>query len=91
MTLLEDLWYGNISPVERPLDKSSASYQLHLRVLELEDRLTETFSPDQNARFLTYEAAESENASAREAEAFCIGFRLATQLLLNAMQPFIET
>ena len=90
MTLLEDLWYGNLSPAERPLDRSSASYQLQRRVLELEDQLTETFSPDQHTQFLAYEAAESENASAREAEAFCTGFRLATQLLLHGIQPFTE-
>ena len=45
-----------------------------------------TFSPEQKALFFNYEAAESAKASALEAEAFSIGFRLAVQLLLAGMQ-----
>ena len=89
MTLLEDLWYGNLSPIERPLDKSGVSYQLQLRAGDAEDRLFETLSPEQKTLFLHYEDAETAKASAMEAEAFCVGFRLAVQLLTESMQPLI--
>ena len=87
MTLLEDFWYGNLSPSERPPDQSSSSYLLQRQALDAEERLMNTFSPEQKVLFLGYEAAESAKASALEAEAFSTGFRLAVQLLLAGMQP----
>ena len=87
MTLLEDFWYGNLSPSEQPPDKNSPSHLLQHQALDAEKRLMNTFSPEQKALFLRYEAAESAKASALEAEAFSTGFRLAVQLLLAGMQP----
>jgi len=86
MTLLEDFWYGNLSPSERPLDKNSPSYLLQHRALDAEERLRKTFSKEQEALFFDYENAESAKASALEAEAFSIGFQLAVQLLLAGIQ-----
>ena len=87
MTLLEDFWYGNLAPADRPPDQSSSSYLLQRQALDAEERLMNTFSPEQKVLFLGYEAAESAKASALAAEAFSTGFRLAVQLLLAGMQP----
>lgn len=86
MTLLEDFWCGNLSPSERPPDKNSPSHLLQRQAMDVEKRLMNTFSPEQKALFFDYEAAETAKASALEAEAFSIGFRLAVQLLLAGMQ-----
>ena len=86
MTLLEDFWYGNLSPSERPPDKSSPSHLLQRQALDAEERLMNTFSAEQKPLFFDYESAESAKASALEAEAFSTGFRLAVQLLRTGLQ-----
>ena len=87
MTLLEDFWYGNLAPADRPPDKNSPSYLLQRQALDAEERLMNTFSAEQKPLFFDYESAEAAKASALEAEAFSTGFRLAVQLLLAGMQP----
>lgn len=86
MTLLEDFWYGNLTPADRPPDKNSPSYLLQRQALDAEERLMNTFSAEQKTLFFDYAHAESAKASALEAEAFSTGFRLAVQLLLAGMQ-----
>lgn len=84
MSILEDLWYGNLRPCDEPHPQDSAARLLQTQVSELEDALCETFTEEQTKRFLDYEKALWNLCSASETLAFVRGFRLGMQLLLDA-------
>ena len=44
MSILEDLWYGNLRPCDEPHPQDSAARLLQTQVSELEDALCETFT-----------------------------------------------
>ena len=84
MSILEDLWYGNLRPGDEPHPKDSAARLLQTQVSELEDALCKTFTEEQIKRFLDYEKALWDLCSASETLAFVRGFRLGTKFLLEA-------
>ena len=86
MTLLEDLWYGNLSPADRRLERGSLAVVLQNQAADAEHRLTQTLSQEQKQLFLAYESTQSHISATWEADAFARGFRLAVRLLSEALQ-----
>ena len=81
MTALENLWYGNVRPVEQFVE-GNAEYKslLHL-VANNREKLEATLSPEQAELFEKYYTAVNEMNSVSEASAFKYGFNLAIGLL----------
>lgn len=82
MTILQELWYGNIRPNE---DKIITDEEK--RLVELIARHHETLSSslknDDVDVFEKYVDCFTEYASLIEAQAFEIGFKLATSILMD--------
>lgn len=79
-SILEELWYGNISPHESiPVDKQLLSLMGRNR-----EKLEETLTEKQEALLEKYDEALNEMHSCAEIEAFSYGFRLAAQLMTEA-------
>ncbi len=80
MTTLENLWYGNIRPVEEFLADNKEYKELLRIVAKNRGKLEVTLSAEQAELFEKYYTATNEMNSVSEAEAFKYGFYLATRL-----------
>ena len=81
MTILENLWYGNIHPVEQFVE-GNAEYRNLLRLVgNNREKLEATLSPEQAELFEKYCTAVNEMNSVSETAAFKYGFTLAMDLL----------
>lgn len=83
MTTLENLWYGNIRPVEQFVE-GNAEYKSLLRLVgNNREKLEATLTPEQAELFEKYYSAVNEMDSITEAAAFTYGFTLAVGLLID--------
>lgn len=84
MTILENLWYGNIRPVEEFVDGNTEYRNLLRLVGSNREKLEATLSPEQAELFEKYYTAVNEMISVSESEAFKYGFYLAIELLVKS-------
>lgn len=84
MTLLENLWYGNIDPHEAILTDSKRYKHLLSLMGRNRDELSETLTEKQSEALEKYDEAVNEMHSLAEVEAFSYGFRLGVQLMIEA-------
>lgn len=84
MTLLENLWYGNIDPHEEILTESKRYKHLLSLMGRNRDELGETLTEKQSETLEKYDSAVNEMHSLSEVEAFSYGFRLGVKLMIEA-------
>ena len=90
MTILENLWYGNIHPVEEFLE-GNKEYKNLLRIAAKElERLRASLSPEQAELFEKYDSAVKEINATAEIKAFSCGFRLGVKLMIEAGVPLAK-
>ncbi|MBQ7670037.1 MAG: hypothetical protein IJS45_04880 [Clostridia bacterium] len=81
MTILENLWYGNIRPVEQFVE-GNAEYRSLLRLVgNNREKLEATLSHEQAELFEKFYTAVNEMHSTAEVAAFSSGFRLGAHLM----------
>ena len=81
MTTLENLWYGNIRPVEQFVE-GNAEYRNLLRLVgNNREKLEATLTPEQAELFEKFYTAVNEMNSTAEVQAFSYGFRLGACLM----------
>lgn len=73
MTLLEDLWYGNVNPHEAILTENRRYKHLLSLMGRNRDELSETLTDKQLETLEKYEEAMNEMNSVAEIEAFYCG------------------
>ena len=83
MTLLEDLWYGNIDPHEAILTDSKRYKHLLSLMARNRDELNETLTEKQAETFEKYDEAVNEMHSLAEVEAFSYGLRFGVRLMIE--------
>ena len=83
MTVLEDLWYGNIHPVENYIE-GNMEYKNQLSLVS-KNRVTleNELSQKQLDLFEKYNASENKNNAISETAALKYGFTLAVALLFE--------
>ena len=86
MTTLEDLWYGNIRPVEQFVEGNTEYKDLLRLVGNNREKLESTLNPEQAELFEKFYTATNEMNSVSEATAFKYGFNLAVCLLIESAQ-----
>ncbi len=86
MTILEDLYYGNVSPCEREMIKGSPLERANRLIIQNEERLAPTLSKQQKELFDRVKESHSELLSVSEREAFVTGYILATRIMVEVMQ-----
>ena len=83
--IIEELYYGNICPMDRKIVKGGEySHLLHL-LTRNEDNLSETLTQAQQETFVKYKDCVSEINEANEVTSFAIGFKLGIRLAVEAM------
>lgn len=85
MTLLEDLWYGNVDPHESILTDSKRYKHLLSLMGRNRDELSDTLIEKQSETLEKYDEAVNEMHSLAEVEAFSYGFRLGVRLMIEAV------
>ena len=86
MTTLENLWYGNIRPVEQFVEGNAEYKSLLCLVGKNREKLEATLNPEQTELFEKYYTAANEMNSVSETAAFKFGFNLAVWLLIESTQ-----
>lgn len=87
MTLLEDLWYGNVNPHEAILTVNRRYNHLLSLMSRNRDELAETLTDKQLEPLEKYDEAMNELHSLAEVEAFSYGFWLGVKLMIEAGVP----
>ena len=83
MTVLEDLWYGNVDPHETVLTTNKRYKHLLSLMGRNRDELSETLTDKQTEMLAKYDDAINEMHSVAEVEAFSFGFRLGIRLMIE--------
>ncbi len=86
MTVLENLYNGNIEPTDSESLKNNIRYKEGLRFVgRLQEELSATLNKEQKELFEKYITAENELSIVINEETFKTGYRLATQIMIECM------
>lgn len=85
MSILHELWYGNIYPSERPIKKDSEYAQALHKVADEKDRLLPSLSSELQKGIEKLLDVQMEAAVIAERDAFVMGFRLAVQIMVDGL------
>ena len=83
--IIEELYYGNICPMDRKIVKGGEYSQLLHLLTRNDEKLTETLTREQQETFLKYKDCASEINEANEVASFAVGFKLGIRLAVEAM------
>ena len=86
MTILEDLWYGNVRPTERSIVRGSKLDNLMRLICQNEDDLMQGLTEKQKESFDKFKDCQSEITDYLEIEAFTSGFTIAVKLMVEVMK-----
>ena len=86
MAILEDLYYGNVSPCDRDVRRGSKVDKLQTLVCQYEVELNETLTQKQKETLEKFKDCTSELSCITEREAFSAGFILATRIMAEVLQ-----
>lgn len=85
MNILEDLWFGNIAPWERPFKKDGAYAELLSLVIRHQEDLLSRLNDKEKEIFEKYTDCTSEMHDLTEREAFVKGFTIDAQIIIEVM------
>lgn len=85
-TTLEDLYFGNISPHERYIQRGTRVDKLVKLICKNEEELNTSLTEKQKESFEKFKDCTNELSCITEGEAFSAGFILATRLMAEVMQ-----
>ena len=86
--ILEDLYYGNLSPSQRTVRPGSRVQKLAQKQSNLESKLTESFTEEQREIFEQYLSVSAELLDANCLDSFITGFRLGARF---TQETFVGT
>lgn len=86
MSILENLWYGNVKPSERKMSSTSEQYELVKLIARHEETLLPMLSDEVRETYEKLWECKSELSSLNELEAFISGFSLGAQIMLEVME-----
>ena len=91
MTILEDLWYGNVRPTERSIIRGGRLDNLMKLICQNEDDLMSGLTDKQKESFDKFKDCQSEITDYLETEAFTQGFTIATKFMVEVMATALNT
>ena len=85
MKILEELWYGNVTPGERSVKKGSHAWNPGRLILQNEEELTPLLSEKAKEVLEKQRDNQSELNDLNECSALVCGFRLGARIMLEAL------
>lgn len=86
MKLLEELWYGNVTPGELDTPRGSRLHTLGALILRNEEELMPLLSDKAKEVYEKLRDNQSELSSLNECEVFVQGFSLGAKIMLEVME-----
>ena len=86
MSILEELWYGNIEPAEYDIAPSKEYKDLLQQISRNEDKLLATMTDTQKELFTKYADCVREYQTMAENLLFQNSFRLGARIMLEVMR-----
>ena len=84
-SIIEELYYGNISPTDRDVVKGGAYSHILQLLTRNEEALMETLTQTQQETFEKFKDCASELGDKNEMMSFVLGFKLGMRLAVEAM------
>ena len=85
MKILEELWYGNVTPSERSVEKGSCLWNLGRLILQNEEELAPLLSEKATEVLEKLRDNQPELNDFNECEVFVCGFRLGARIMLEVL------
>ena len=86
MNILEELWYGNISPMEVSHIEGKPDYKEAMKLVNRNtERLKEKLAKEQIDLLLRYSESRNELSNITELDAFKTGFKLGAGLVIETI------
>lgn len=85
MKILEELWYGNVAPCERSVEKGSRMWRLGRLIQQNEEELAPLLSEKAKEVLEKLRDNQSEMNDVNECEVFVCGFRLGARIMLEIL------
>ena len=89
VSILENIYYGNIDPHEHSISGGDKD-ELIENVVQLETELRAALTEQQKTLLEQFEKADAEISDKHELQAFTNGFRLAARLMMEVYEPTPE-
>lgn len=89
MSIIEDLWYGNISPCERDIKRSSKYADALERIVQLEADLHARLNDEEKEILEKFVNCTNEMCCISERDMFVQGFMLGAKLIIEVMSSEI--
>ena len=90
MNIIEELWYGNISPCERDFKKGSKYSELLGYIVRHEEDLQKRLNDEEKEILEKFTECTKEMYGSAEREAFARGFVLGARIIIEVMNTEIE-
>ena len=90
MNIIEELWYGNISPCERNFKKGSKYSELLGYIVRHEEDLKKRLNDEEIEILEKFTECTNEMYGISEREAFVRGFTLGARIVIEVMNSEIE-
>ena len=86
MKVLEEFWYGNINPMERPF-QSQRKFDKAFRMLtKNEEKLLESLNEQEKELFDKFKACYDEMIQVTECQTFIKGFKLGARFVMACIE-----
>ena len=86
MHILEELWYGNIQPMEVSHIETDVEYKKALQLVNSNyERLTEGLTEKQKELLMRYAESRNEFSNITELDAFKTGFKIGAGLVVEVL------
>lgn len=85
MKILEELWYGNVTPGERSVEKADRLWNLGKLILQNEEELAPLLSEKAKEVLEKLRDNQSELNDLNECEVFACGFQLGARIMLEVL------
>ena len=90
MNIIEELWYGNISPCERDFKRGSTYSELLGYIVRHEEDLQKRLSDEEKEIFEKFTECTNEMYGIADLEAFARGLVLGARIIIEVMMTEIE-
>ena len=85
MRILEELWYGSVTPGEREVEKGSRMWNLGRLILQNKEELEPLLSEKAKEVLEKLRDNQTEMNGINECEIFVCGFRLGARIMLEVL------
>ena len=90
MKVLEEFWYGNLNPMERPLHRRRKFDKALSMLNKNEEKLFEAMNGAEKGLFAKYKACNDEIIQISECETFKKGFKLGARFVMECFENYSD-